>query len=320
MPWHKQRLLLLPVIAMAFCFGANGCGQATKNNGVSAPETWRPEPIQAIAILPDPPCVAMTAEQRRRSEVVLSVLQTLPRHEQVYGGAIGYFGNAQDLGTNAPFCLDRQMEQSLVEATLHSRVWDYGMPGVSRLALARRLGPRAQPIIDDVAKAAFAPTPLADGAFSDIRPMARSILASYGVAASPWREQALKAMTATDALGTSAAQVAGASRDPEAVNAVADLLRRSLVEYPTGPIPNERAKRLVELAYAIGAAGEAGRPHLDLLSDLLERDVESFAPPFGMIERAPSEVCWAIDMVTGPEADRLLSNPRCRKPWFRMPG
>jgi len=127
-------------------------------------------------------------------------------------------------------------------------------------------------------------------------------------------------MNASDALGTSAAQVAAASKDAAAVSAVADLLRRSLSKYPAGAIPREPAQRLIEMAYALGAAGEAGRPYVGLLSELLSRDIQSFAPPFGVIERSPSEVCWALQMVEGKEAKALINGPRCQGQWFRGPG
>lgn len=276
--------------------------------------------INANAILPAGPCAPMTPAQAQRADIVLSVLRDFPRHAPIYREAMGHFGRARDLGDEQPFCLDEPTRAQITQATLGSEAWDYGLPGLQLLYLARQLGPRDEAIVRHVADGAFRSTAIGEGPYADIRPMARSVLASFGTEAAPWRDQALEQMHARDTLGTSAAQVAAASQDSGAVAAVAELFEQTLSKTPDGVIPRQTAMRLSELAFAIGAAGEAGRPHVELLSKMLAREIESAAPPFGIIARTPTEVCWALDMVGGRKAEELLESERCEGAWFRGPG
>lgn len=274
----------------------------------------------ANAILPADPCAPMTPAQAQRADVALAVLRDFPRQAPIYREAMGHFGRARDLGDDQPFCLDEQIRQQISEATLGAEAWDYALPGLPELYLARQLGPRNEAIVVHVANGAFRTTPISEWPYADIRPMARSVLASFGKHAAPWRDEALEQMHARDTLGTSAAQVAAASQDPGAVGAVARLFEQTLSQTPDDVIPRDKAKRLSELAFAIGAAGEAGRPYINLLTNLLARDVESAAPPFGIIARTPTEVCWALEMIGGPETGEPLSSERCEGAWFRGPG
>ena len=216
-------------------------------------------------------------------------------------------------------CLSDEFKQRVADATLNAGAWDYGLAGSARLRLAGQLGGRDPKIVEDVAEVAFYPDPVAGVASSDIRPEARSVLASFGQIAAPWREPAMKLMHARDSLGTSAAQVAAASRDPEAVRAVADMLHRELQDVGRKPIARKRAGQLVELAYALGAAGHVARPYIGTLVELLARDIESAAPPFGIIERPPNEVCRAIQQIGGEEAEKALTGERCEEPWSLSP-
>jgi hypothetical protein len=271
------------------------------------------------AIADAPPCTPVSDQQRPRVDAALRVLMEFHDYDDVYDGAMMFFGRRRSLEDQEPFCLDEALKRDITTATLAAKTWDRGLAGIAKLELARQLGPRDGRIVRYVAQTAFYGQPVADIGFSDLRPQARSVLASFGVAAAPWREAALGSMDAKTSLGTTSAQVAAASRQPAAVTAVADLLAQELSR-AHGVIGREHAKRLVELAYGLGAAGEAARPHIKLLTRLLDRKVQSSAPPFGVIERSPSEVCRAIAWVGGPEADRTLASAKCaERPWPLLP-
>ena len=272
-------------------------------------------PSAATAVAIEQKCIAQTDKGRARLQLGLSVLETFQRHEGMFDAAVGLFG-LSDVQTE---CLSEEFKQRVSNATLKAGAWDYGFAGTKRLALAQQLGGRDQKIIEDVARVAFAPEPINDIASSDIRPEARSVLASFGQRAAQWRVQALKLTNAKDSLGTSAAQVAAASGDTQAVNVVADLIRVELMQTQGKAIPRKRAKLIVELAYAIGAAGEMGRPYAALLIEILNRDVESFAPPFGVIARPPTEICRALKRVGGADAEKALQGSRCSGKWFLLP-
>jgi hypothetical protein len=256
----------------------------------------------------------MSREESDRAELALQVIEKFPKHYEIYDSAMAVFGK-YDEGS----CFPEPMKNRLAEATLRAGVWGYGWPGLTRLAVAQQLGPRDPKIIEDVARAAFHSAPLDHQGSTDIRPHARAVLASFGAAAAPWREPALKLMNSEDSLGTGAAQVAAASRDPAAVSAVAGLLSQGLKAGPGKVIKRERAQRLVELGYALGAAGETAQPWVGSLIELLNRDVESLAPPFGVIERPPNEICRALNRIGGIPAQQALQSERCKRPWFLLP-
>lgn len=302
-------MLLAALLAFASAQPLSPGGAPTQENGLAA------EPSRATAVAMVETCRAPTEAERDRAELALRVLQSFPRQDEIFEAALGRFG----YGDGEAVCLTEESKQRLAAATLAAGAWDYGLAGSVRLAVAHQLGGRDAKIIEDVARVAFYDGPIADGFSSDIRPEARSVLASFGGAAAPWRDRAMELMNARDSLGTSAAQVAAASGDPGAIAAVARLLREALRREPGKAIPRERARQLVELAYALGAARGAARLYVALLTELLARDVESFAPPFGVIERPPSELCRALRRIGGEEAERALRSPRCKPPWFLLP-
>lgn len=277
-------------------------------------EDWK-EPSRATAVAIDERCRPMTMAESNRAELALRVLQSFRRSEEMFDAAMGVFAYHDG---DKP-CLPETLKQQIAQATLQAGVWDRGFAGSIRLALAQQLGGRDPKIVEDVVRAAFHTEPVDDRGFSDLRPEARSVLASFGRSAAPWRVEALRLMHARDVLGTSAAQVAAASGDPSAIEAVARLLREELRSETGATIERNRAKLLVELAYALGSAGEAARPWVGVLIELLNHDVESLAPPFGVIERPPNEVCRALRRIGGVEAERALQGERCEEPWFLLP-
>lgn len=283
-------------------------------------EEWR-RSTDATAIVENFACIPMTPTQAHRAELALEVLDNFPRSSPIFDGAMNVLGlpTISDDRAHA-HCISEEMKQRVTGATLKSGAWDHGLAGLSDMMLARQLGPRDPKIVEHVAQSAFFSGPIPDAAFTDLRPEARSILASFGVAARPWKGVALNEMSDKDSLGTSAAQVAAASKDPSAVVAVADLLDHLLKSETGHVIPRERGKRAVELSYALGASSDAGRPYVGLLLELLRRDVQSLAPPFGLIERKPNEVCHALKQIGGAMAEQTLHGPECEPPLFLLPG
>lgn len=264
-------------------------------------------------------CHAMTAPQIERARVSLAIFRAFKPFDPVYRGAADWLSQEQEIGEAEPHCLPVALLKDATQATVETGEWDKQQLDIVPLRLARQLGPRNPKIIAYVARVAFAPAPLTDDIFSDIRPEARATLASFGSASRPWLETASHLMNSDTVLGTSAAQVAASSSDPKAVEAVAQLLRRQL-EASSGVIPRERAQRVVELVYALGAAGEAARSYVPLLKETLGRQVQSLAPPFGVIERQPNEVCRALKSIGGDEAEAILATEQCKPPWSMSPG
>ena len=183
------------------------------------------------------------------------------------------------------------------------------------LALASRIGPGRPEIVDALADIAFATTPqparLMPG--DDIRPRARTVLAGFGNDIAPLGERAFAQLSADDALGTGAAQMAAAAGHPGALPRIAALMSQLLASVPDQQaIPRDKRDRLYELAYAIHFAGEAGREYLDPILALMRRRVQSWAPPFGMVELSPKRMCLVLDRMVGADPTRFHAFPFCR--------
>jgi hypothetical protein len=134
--------------------------------------------------------------------------------------------------------------------------------------------------------------------------LARATLASLGhAAARPYADQAFRLISGDDALGTGAAQVAVASGHPGALELVEKLMAEALASVPFGrAVPWHTRNRLYELAYALALGGDEARLHAVPLRQLMEREVQSWAPPFGMIELPPKRMCSVLAKIVSTAA------------------
>ncbi|KAJ8134525.1 hypothetical protein OY671_012262 [Metschnikowia pulcherrima] len=81
------------------------------------------------------------------------------------------------------------------------------------------------------------------------------------------------------------------------------------------PIPRLVRNRFYELAFALGMAGERAQPYAQPLIELLDRRVESWAPPFGMIESPPARMCPVARHIGGTVAAAAETKEFCvRRP------
>lgn len=285
----------------------------------------RPEPystnLNALEFLPDRPCVAMTPTQEHRAALALEVLANFSRHASIYDGAIDVFGrprDAEDLFPGEIYCVSEGDKDKIARLTAKADAWR-GLVGMSYLKLAFQLGPRDPVIVQAVGRHAFENRPIAEGIFADTRPLARSVLASFGTVARPWRDQALAQMSADDSLGTSAAQVAAASGDPEAIRRVADLLQKAVDAEPKDKaIGIKKGLRITELAFALGAAREQARPYAPMVIRLVNRDF-TIGSHFGALEMAPTSMCRVLSAIGGSDAEAAIRGPRCREDWYKWP-
>ncbi len=294
------------------CMALGGC------KGRSEPYSSRPS---ALEFLPDRACVAMTPDLKRRAALALEVLDNFSRHASIYAGAVDVFGrprDAENLGPGEVYCVSESEKDRIARSTVNAGAWRM-LVGTSYLRLAFQLGPRNPDIVQAVGRHAFVDRPIEEGITKDTRPLARSVLASFGTAARPWRDQAMAEMSADDALGTSAAQVAAASGDQEAIRQVAALLQKAVdAEPPDEAIRINATGRITELAFALGAAREQARPYAPMLIELLNRDFTK-GSHFGALELAPTSMCRVLSAVGGSDAEAAIRGPRCEGDWHKWP-
>jgi hypothetical protein len=174
-----------------------------------------------------------------------------------------------------------------------------------QLQLAVQLPNPSDFVIDQVGRSAFNSHKQHSEIFprQDIRPLARSALASFGKRASAFRQRALEEMSIDSALGTGAAQVAAAVGDPTALPRIVEMFDSLLNSVPpNAAIPLNKRDRLLELAWAIYFAGDASRSASKSIHKVMLRKVESRAPPFGIVEISPKRFCRVLELIEGQPA------------------
>jgi hypothetical protein len=185
------------------------------------------------------------------------------------------------------------------------------------ISLAQQLGARDAQIVQAVARTALHDSAIPGDNFKeDLRPYARLVLAEFGSAARQWAEQAMGQVSAESQLGTGAAQVAVAGGAPDALPKVQRLMEQLISATPRDkPIPRLTRNRIYELAFALGMAGEGAQPYAAPLVELLDRKVESWAPPHGMIGSPPARMCPVAERIGGSVAEAARTKHFCvRRP------
>ncbi len=278
-------------------------------------EDWRSgESAYHVAYYED--CIPQSEEQRERTRISLLVLEKDAATSEMYrGAALGF------MKSDTHLCHDEDIDRKAAKLLVESGFFPRWIKDPRMLSVAHRLAKHDDRIVGMLERIAFAPKPIENETSTDIRPRARSILASLGSAiASKWKDRAIREMGSDDALGTGAAQIAAASAEPDAVAAVAKLLEDELPPDPGTVLRLPENQRIIELAYALGAAREAATPYLPLLQRLLTMKVEVNTQTVGKVEVTPSEVCRAYSRI-GREGKALAALPPCNSKydWSILP-
>jgi hypothetical protein len=174
-----------------------------------------------------------------------------------------------------------------------------------QLELAARLPARSRYVVEAVGKSAFNLQVQESDVFKqkDIRPYARTVLASFGHDADAFKALAYEQMSMEDSMGTGAAQVAAATGHPDALPKIERMIEDALADVPVDKVvPRAKRDRLYELAWAIYFAGDAGKAHTKPIHAMMNRKVQSWAPPFGMVELRPKRLCGVLARIEGAES------------------
>jgi hypothetical protein len=129
----------------------------------------------------------------------------------------------------------------------------------------------------------------------DIRPLARSTLATLGPLARPYADRAYTQISIEDSMGTGAAQIAVAGGHPNALPTVERLMAEKLAGLSKKQVvPWDVGHRLYEMGYALAFGGLQAKEYVAPLRDLMHREVQKWAPPFGMLELPPRPMCEVL--------------------------
>ena len=183
-----------------------------------------------------------------------------------------------------------------------------------QLQLASKIPMPGEIVIEQVGKAAFNESKQHSEVFprQDIRPLGRSTLATFGKRAIAFRDVAVQQMSGETPLGTGAAQVAAAVGDPTALPRIVEMINVKVGNLPPNAVIQLDARDHFELAWAIYFAGDAGRTASASIHKVMERKVESRAPPFGIVELNPKRFCRVLELIEGPAA--TVPYPYCSDP------
>ncbi|WP_130269169.1 hypothetical protein [Phyllobacterium myrsinacearum] len=263
-------------------------------------------------------CLPPTASELAQYNIAVQTLETLngePNWLEV--GAEKYLGYGvyrNDATGRGPVCNPDEVYDRV--AKLASQHWSTkkGQLAEYQLLLAARLRDPPPNVVKAVGESAFSTSPQISGTLKDqdIRPLARSVLASFHEKAAAYSNIAFEQMSADSSMGTAAAQIAASTGHPLALGRIETLMTDALFALPKGGIvPRETKRRLYELSYAFALVGEEGKKHIGPLKQLMKMRVQSWAPPFGMIDSPPKRLCNILAQIAGKDDRELQEFPYC---------
>lgn len=179
------------------------------------------------------------------------------------------------------------------------RLTEYG------LTLVSKLPEKNNHMMEDVAEVAFNTNvqPSDTFSFRDIRPYARTTLASFGKSASKYGKIAYKQISVDTPMGTGAAQVAAATGYLNALPRIVKLMEIELESIPTGmAIPIKMRNRLHEMSLAIYFSGDEGKKYTKPIHEIMHRKVQSSGLALGIADTEPKELCDVLRRIEGDKA------------------
>jgi len=281
-------------LLIGVCLLAVSCGEARSPK-------FQPSAEDAFQVAYSDECKPQNAKQREWTRLSLEVLEKFPSSHDIYSGAALSF-----MRSDVSLCHDDGLDERAANAVVASGHFPRWIRSSRQLSVAHRLAPHNDQIVQTLGQIAFAEEPISNGTSSDIRPRARSVLASLGPdVARRWSKSALTEMNGENSLGTGAAQIVAATGEPELVLRVADLLESQLPSEKGSVLRRRHNRRTIELAYALGAAGESANPYLHLIQHFMTMKVEDTG--YGeIITRQPIELCRVYAKLG--EKGRALAN------------
>jgi hypothetical protein len=212
----------------------------------------------------------------------------------------------RDNKNSIPVCAPDRIYERAAEAITKYNGF-HGRPTEDQLYLAAKFPVRSSYIVEKIANSAFNKLPQESERFRlrDIRPLARTILAGFGRQAEGYGSMAYEQLSAKDSMGTGAAQVAAAAGYPEALPRIQMLMMDILTSIPREEaILRQTRNRLYELSYAVYFAGEEGKNYTAPIKELMTRKVQSWAPPFGLLDVSPLRMCEVLRRIEGDNSIR----------------
>jgi hypothetical protein len=293
------------ILGLVFCITV---GYSCIAIGQSEKAKW--ELANALPPYTPSECVAPNARERSLLELAVSVIETVGEDNinSLDIGAQKYLARNQfrSEGTRrVAVCTPDDILRRLAAGFDMRKGFGKGRLVEYQLELAARLPTRSPYIVEAVGKSAFNANIQESDTFRrrDIRPFARTVLAGFGAESRAFQALAYEQMSIKDSLGTGAAQVAAATGHPDALPRIERMMQETLAAIPADKaIPRATRDRLYELAWAINFSGDSGRRHTKPIHVMMQRKVQSWAPPFGIVELRPKRLCGVLRRIEGADS------------------
>lgn len=308
-------LIVVAVGIVAFIAGISWPAKPILEPGQALP-SWNPQQMDPAV------CLEPTEEERQVYSVAVTTLEVASDAVWLGIGAQKFLSHGLYRKTGndfVPVCPPADVyprASKAITAEIAARPGSKVYLLEYQLRLAGRLPDPSTHIVEVVGGVAFEDSPHPNQEqylpADDLRPLARTVLASYGQKALAFRDRAFEEMSGADPMGTGAAQIAAATGHPKALSRVQSLMEEILAATPADQsFGLEQRSRLYELAYAMYFAGPAAQPYTAPLQQLMKRKVKSRAPPFGLVDLSPKQMCHVLDKIFGSEQSPARSYDFC---------
>jgi hypothetical protein len=264
----------------------------------------------------DSKCEAMNEQERSYSALATKIYKETSGPSWIAVGVVKFFGHLQyrhDGKNYLRLCPPVDLIPEVAKVAIARNTFAAQHLFVDEIRLARFIGPRDPAIVRAVARTAFhqypiyaAPPELKE----DIRPLARVVLSEFGNAASEWSEKAYSEMGTDNPLQLTATDIAIATGYPGALQRVVGWMNEILKRNPD-MIPRTERNIFYHLAYALAGLGADARDSIGPVLKIMNRKVQSWAPPFGMILLPPRRMCRVLRLIGGQQAEAALQREPC---------
>jgi hypothetical protein len=266
----------------------------------------------ADALPPNVPsnCVSPNPRERSMLDLAASVIEKTGEGDLNWLdiGAQKYLSRnpfRRDGAHTVAVCIPDDILNRVSQAFISRKGFGKGRLVEYQLELALRLPNRSRYIVEAVGQSAFNTNVQQSETFNrrDIRPFARTVLAGFGAQSKEFGNIAYEQMSSKTSMGTGAAQVAAAAEHPNALPRIEQMMEEALSAVPSDKaIPRDTRDRLYELAWAIFISGEDGKRYTKPIHKIMQKKVESWAPPFGMVEIYPKRLCGVLRRIEGNDS------------------
>lgn len=266
--------------------------------------------MPAMPIWENPQCVSANIKENEHFEIAASTLEHVAPYSYDWLAIGAERSLSEDLYRGSP---GKRGARVCTPAAIYGRVatafagsaLDKGRFDRHELRLASHFQRPPVNVVNAVAIVAFSPRPVVDDdgggrIDGDIRPYAMTVLAGFGRESARYAAEAFERISSEDSLGTGAAQVAAAGGQQGALSRIESLMNKLLATVPDDKaIPLATRDRLYELSWAIAFSGESAKDHDAPVIRLMGRQVQSSAPPFGVVSLYPKRMCEVMSQIYG---------------------